>query len=62
MKSYIQKGDNITVSAAAAAASGEGVLVNKLFGIAAGDAAIATHRRGRRQRRRADSRRARVEP
>ncbi|MCC0063614.1 MAG: DUF2190 family protein [Defluviimonas sp.] len=40
MKSYIQKGDNITVSAAAAAASGEGVLVNKLFGIAAGDAAI----------------------
>ena len=40
MKNYVQKGENITVTAAAAAASGAGVLVGNLFGIAAGDAAI----------------------
>lgn len=40
MKNYVQKGDNITVTAAAAAASGEGVLIGSLFGIAAGDAGI----------------------
>lgn len=40
MKNYVQKGDNITVTAAAAATSGDGVLVGNLFGIAAGDAAI----------------------
>ncbi|WHZ36638.1 DUF2190 family protein [Sagittula sp. MA-2] len=40
MKNYVQKGENITVTATAAASSGEGVLVGSLFGIAAGDAAI----------------------
>ena len=40
MKNYVQKGENITVTAADDATSGQGVLVNKLFGIAAGDAAI----------------------
>ena len=40
MKNYVQKGDNITVTAPAAATSGEGVLIGGLFGIAAGDAAI----------------------
>ena len=40
MRNYVQKGENITVTAAAAATSGEGVLIGNLFGIAAGDAAI----------------------
>ncbi|MCO6385019.1 DUF2190 family protein [Oceanicola sp. 502str15] len=40
MKNYVQKGENITVTAAAAATSGQGVLVGNLFGIAAGDAEI----------------------
>jgi predicted RecA/RadA family phage recombinase len=40
MKNYVQKGENITVTAAAAAASGSGVLIGSLFGIAAGDASI----------------------
>ena len=40
MKNYVQKGENITVTATAAATSGQGVLVGNLFGIAAGDAAI----------------------
>lgn len=40
MRNYVQAGDNITVTAAAAATSGQGVLVGNLFGIAAGDAAI----------------------
>jgi predicted RecA/RadA family phage recombinase len=40
MKNYVQKGENITIAATAAAASGQGVLVGNLFGIAAGDAAI----------------------
>ena len=40
MKNYVQKGENITVTAPAATTSGEGVLIGNLFGIAAGDAAI----------------------
>ena len=40
MKNYVQPGESITLTAAAAAASGEGVLVGSLFGIASGDAAI----------------------
>lgn len=36
MKNYVQKGDNITVTATTAATSGEGVLIGNLFGIAAG--------------------------
>lgn len=40
MKNYVQKGENITIAATAAATSGQGVLVGNLFGIAAGDAAI----------------------
>ena len=40
MKNYVQPGDSITLTAAAAASSGNGVLVNSLFGIASGDAAI----------------------
>ena len=40
MKNYVQRGENITVTAEAAAASGDGVKVGALFGIASGDAAI----------------------
>ncbi len=40
MKNYVQKGENITITATAAATSGQGVLVGNLFGIAAGNAAI----------------------
>ncbi|MBL4768062.1 MAG: DUF2190 family protein [Rhodobacteraceae bacterium] len=40
MKNYVQKGENITVTAAAAATSGAGVLIGNLFGIAAGSAEI----------------------
>lgn len=40
MKNYVQPGDSITLTAAAAASSGDGVLVNSLFGIASGDAVI----------------------
>jgi predicted RecA/RadA family phage recombinase len=40
MKNYVQPGDSITLTAAAIAASGDGILVNSLFGIASGDAAI----------------------
>lgn len=40
MKNYVQPGDSITLTAAAAASSGDGVLVGSLFGIASGDAAI----------------------
>ena len=40
MRNYVQPGDSITLTAAAAATSGDGVLVNNLFGIASGDAAI----------------------
>ena len=39
MKNYVQKGENITLPAPAAVVSGAPVLVGKLFGIAAGDAA-----------------------
>jgi len=40
MKNYLQKGAMITVAAAAAVSSGEGVLVGAMFGVAAGDAGI----------------------
>ncbi|SIN74272.1 DUF2190 family protein [Vannielia litorea] len=40
MKNYVQPGENITLTAAAASSSGDGVLVGSLFGIAAGDAEI----------------------
>ena len=40
MRNYVQPGDSITLTAAAAASSGDGVLVGSLFGIASGDAAI----------------------
>ena len=36
----MQKGENITITATAAAMSGQGVLVGNLFGIAAGNAEI----------------------
>ncbi len=39
MKNYIQPGDTITVPAPANIASGEGVLLGDLFGVAAGAAA-----------------------
>tara|TARA_R110002072_G_scaffold215410_2_gene372556 strand:+ start:6743 stop:7072 length:330 start_codon:yes stop_codon:yes gene_type:complete len=38
MKNFVQAGENITVTAAAAATSGDGVKIGSLFGIAAGDA------------------------
>ena len=40
MKNYVQTGENITVTAEAAATSGDGVRVGTLFGIASGDADI----------------------
>jgi len=40
MRNYIQPGDSITVTATAAASSGDGVKLGNLFGIASGDAAI----------------------
>lgn len=40
MKNYVQPGEQITVTATAAVASGAGVLVGALFGVACGDAAI----------------------
>ncbi|MHC0054148.1 DUF2190 family protein [Actibacterium sp. D379-3] len=40
MRNYVQPGVSITVTAAAAASSGDGVKVGNLFGIASGDAAI----------------------
>ena len=42
MKTFIQPGDSLTVSAPYAVTSGQGVLVGALFGIAAFDAAIST--------------------
>lgn len=39
MRNYIQPGDTITVPAPAAVASGGGVQINALFGVAATDAA-----------------------
>jgi predicted RecA/RadA family phage recombinase len=40
MRNFVQPGENITITAAAAATSGAGVKVGNLFGIASGDAAI----------------------
>lgn len=40
MKNYVQRGENITVPATAAVASGEPVVIGALVGIAAGDAEI----------------------
>ncbi len=40
MRNYVQPGVSITVTAAAAASSGDGVKVGNLFGIASGDAGI----------------------
>ena len=40
MRNYVQPGESITVTATAAASSGDGVKLNNLFGIASGDAAI----------------------
>lgn len=40
MLNFVQAGENITVTAAAPAASGDGVKIGTLFGIASGDAAI----------------------
>jgi len=40
MKNFVQPGESITLTAAAAASSGDGVLVGNLFGIASGDAEI----------------------
>jgi len=39
MKNYVQPGDMITITAAAAHNSGDGVLQGTLFGVAAGDIA-----------------------
>ncbi len=39
MRNYVNRGDNVTLSAPAAVSSGEGVLIGYLFGVAAGDAA-----------------------
>ena len=41
MKNYVQPGNTITLNAPYAVASGDGLLVGSIFGIAAGDAAIA---------------------
>jgi len=38
MKNFVQAGENITVTAAAATTSGDGVKIGNLFGIASGDA------------------------
>lgn len=40
MRNFVQAGDKITIPAAAAATSGDGVKIGTLFGIASGDAAI----------------------
>ncbi|MEM1079226.1 MAG: DUF2190 family protein [Pseudomonadota bacterium] len=40
MKNYIQPGSTLTVIAAAAVTSGQGVLVGRMFGVAATSAAI----------------------
>jgi predicted RecA/RadA family phage recombinase len=42
MKTFLQPGDSLTVSAPYAVTSGQGVLIGALFGIAAYDAAIST--------------------
>ena len=38
MKNYVQSGNNLTVAAPYALTSGDGALINSLFGVAAGDA------------------------
>jgi predicted RecA/RadA family phage recombinase len=40
MRNYVQPGVSITVTATAAASSGDGVKIGNLFGIASGNAAI----------------------
>ena len=40
MKNYVQPGNTITLTAPYAAASGDGLLVGSIFGVAVGDAAI----------------------
>lgn len=40
MKNYVQRDENITVTAAETATSGGGVLLDAFFGVASGDAAI----------------------
>ncbi len=40
MRDFVQPGDNLTVTAEAAASSGDGVKLGDLFGIASGDAAV----------------------
>ncbi|RNF35393.1 DUF2190 family protein [Paracoccus methylarcula] len=40
MKNYIQPGENLTLTMAAAVTSGDGVLVGSIFGVAQGDAAV----------------------
>lgn len=42
MRNYIQPGENITLDSPADLLSGAGVLVDKLFGVANGDAATGT--------------------
>lgn len=41
MKNYVQPGNTITLTAPYAVASGDGLLVGSVFGVAAGDAANA---------------------
>ncbi|WP_353641371.1 DUF2190 family protein [Mesorhizobium sp. WSM2239] len=38
MKNFVQKGENLTVTAPYAVSSGDGVLKGSIFGVAAGDA------------------------
>jgi predicted RecA/RadA family phage recombinase len=38
MKNYVQKGENLTLAAPYTVASGGGVLIGDIFGVAAGDA------------------------
>ncbi|WP_299564066.1 capsid cement protein [uncultured Sulfitobacter sp.] len=40
MRNFVQPGDNLTVTAEAAANAGDGVRLGDIFGIASGDAAI----------------------
>lgn len=40
MKNYVSTGNTLTITAAAAIASGAGVLAGSIFGVAAGDIAI----------------------
>lgn len=40
MKNYVSQGNTLAITAAAAIASGDGVLTGSLFGVAAGDIAV----------------------